>query len=75
MDKPCPCCGYCPACGRRDTQPVYPVPVYPQPIPTFPYPAYPWAQPVYPSLQPTIITATGTSNTMLWNGMEIQVQQ
>ena len=32
---PCPSCGYCPTCGRKNAAPVYPYPYYP-------YWSYPW---------------------------------
>ena len=40
----CPCCGYCPHCGRRDAQPYNPVyPFYPAP-----YYQQPWMTPYTP---------------------------
>ncbi len=51
-NKPCPCCGYCPACGRKDDpvpwwmrHPVFPPePVYPT-FPTYPdTPTGPWRE-------------------------------
>lgn len=46
---PCPSCGYCPCCGRRNAQPWgYPVP---QPY----YPTYPGVYPVwYDSTSPAV---------------------
>ena len=49
MDKPCPCCGYCPTCGRRAADaPSYPYPYYgpiwvaPVPPNTAPWPYWQW---------------------------------
>lgn len=35
---PCPCCGYCPTCGRRNG--YWPVPIAPS-VPVAPWPGYP----------------------------------
>lgn len=53
--QPCPCCGYCPACGRRNPVPVpmNPLPWYPLPpfVPIAPYTPMPTAP-----YQPFIVT-------------------
>jgi len=35
--SPCPSCGYCPTCGRRNTAPAYPYWPYPYMLPYNPY--------------------------------------
>lgn len=39
--SPCPACGFCPSCGRRNVspQPIWVVPYWNQPYPT---PTWPW---------------------------------
>lgn len=46
-DKPCPRCGYCPACGRANATPYWPwgrypvtTPIYPGTVPMYPIPQY-----------------------------------
>jgi hypothetical protein len=51
--KPCPSCGYCPACKRWDVQPY----IYPQPYWVYPY----WQVPQ--TGQPWYGTTTITCNT------------
>lgn len=54
----CPCCGYCPACGRRNLAPYNPFqPPYPPYIPPL---GYPWGG----TTQPTITYGNGTLQTI-----------
>lgn len=62
-EKPCPNCGYCPHCKRRNLAPVYPQPwIYPNTAPnTAPYPYWQVTSPNI-SQSPGTITVTWTSS-------------
>lgn len=51
LNDACPCCGYCPHCGRRNTQPWVP--------------QYPWAVPFSPYTWPTTICGGGYAGSNL----------
>ena len=43
----CPCCGYCPLCGRPRQVEYVPYPIT-LPTPVYPWPLYPWDPPQGP---------------------------
>lgn len=55
--QPCPSCGYCPTCGRKNAQPVMPY------QPWWPYPWIVTYQPAYipPTSTTTTVTLTGAN--------------
>lgn len=60
-DQPCPSCGYCPTCGRRNAAPVYP-----GTLPYYPWGTYPyfWQIPNWTTVTSGGPVTTGTFTTV-----------